>query len=107
MGRRPKSSWPDSDFPYNLRFERNIDVFTLSWDWVDTAGFKAAGFKVFNGNTLVATVTGNSAADIRLAAPDGNYTYTVAAFDANGQLSRFSVPGHGRAGGPERPCGIF
>ena len=82
----------DSDFPYNLRFERDIDVFTLSWDWVDTADFKAAGFKVFNGNTLVAAVTGNSAANIRLAAPDGNYTYTVAAFDANGQLSRFSVP---------------
>ena len=82
----------DSDFPYNLRFERDIDVFTLSWDWVDTADFKAAGFKVFNGNTQVAAVTGNSAANIRLAAPDGNYTYTVAAFDANGQLSRFSVP---------------
>ena len=82
----------DSDFPYNLKFERNIDVFTLSWDWLDTTAFKAAGFKVFNGDTLVATVTGNSAANIRLAAPDGNYTYTVAAFDANGQLSRSSVP---------------
>lgn len=82
----------DSDFPYNLKFERDIDVFTLSWDWVDTADFKAAGFKVFNGSTQVAAVTGNSAANIRLAAPDGNYTYTVAAFDANGRLSRFSVP---------------
>ncbi|MBP3394956.1 MAG: fibronectin type III domain-containing protein, partial [Lentisphaeria bacterium] len=81
-----------SDFPYNLRFERDIDVFTLNWDWVDTADFKAAGFKVFNGDTLVAAVTGNRAANIRLAAPDGNYTYTVAAFDADGKLSRLSVP---------------
>lgn len=82
----------DSDFPYNLRFERNIDVFTLSWDWVETAGFTAVGFKVFNGATEIASVAGTSAANIRLAAPDGNYTYTVAAVNAAGNLSRASRP---------------
>lgn len=82
----------DSDFPYNLRFERNIDVFTLSWDWVETTGFTAVGFKVFNGAAEVASVTGTSAANIRLAAPDGNYSYTVAAVDAAGNLSRASRP---------------
>lgn len=82
----------DSDFPYNLRFERNIDVFTLSWDWVETAGFTAVGFKVFNGAAEVASVAGTSAANIRLAAPDGNYSYTVAAVDAAGRLSRAGRP---------------
>ncbi len=82
----------DSDFPYNLRFERNIDVFTLSWDWVDGESFNAVGFKVFHGSTEIASVVGTSAANIRLAALDGNYTYTVAAVDAAGNLSRASRP---------------
>lgn len=77
----------DSSFPYNLSFERNIDVFDLSWDWVDSEEFQAAGFKVFNGETLVATVTDKHASNIRLASPDGNYSYTVVAFNSAGELS--------------------
>ena len=77
----------DSSFPYNLSFERNIDVFDLSWDWVDSEEFQAAGFKVFNGETLVATVTDKHASNIRLTSPDGNYSYTVVAFNSAGELS--------------------
>ena len=50
----------DAAFPYNLSFERNIDVFNLSWDWVDSEAFQAVAFKVFNGTTLVADVTDES-----------------------------------------------
>lgn len=78
---------PNSQFPYNLKFVRDIDVFHLSWDWVNSSDFTAAGFKVFNGETLVATVTGNQANNIRLAAPDGNYNYSVVAFNTEGELS--------------------
>ncbi len=82
----------EPDFPYNLRFERNVDVFSLSWDWTDSDAFQAVGFKVFNGGAVVATVTGQRADNIRLAAPDGNYGYTVAAFDSAGKLSTASRP---------------
>lgn len=51
----------EPDFPYNLRFERNVDVFSLSWDWTDSDAFQAVGFKVFNGGAVVATVTGQRA----------------------------------------------
>lgn len=80
----------NSLFPYNLKFVRDIDVFHLSWDWVNSSDFTAAGFKVFNGKTLVATVTGNRADNIRLAAPDGNYNYSVVAFNSEGELSQAS-----------------
>ena len=82
----------DAAFPYNLSFERNIDVFNLSWDWVDSEAFQAVAFKVFNGTTLVADVTDQHADNIRLAAPDGNYHYTVVAVNANGDLSAASRP---------------
>ena len=36
-------------YPYNLRVDRGIDVFDLSWDWVAPSGFVTAGFKVFRG----------------------------------------------------------
>ena len=82
----------DSLFPYNLSFERNIDVFKLSWDWVDSETFQAVAFKVFNGENLVAEVSSCHADNIRLATPDGNYQYTVVAVNANGELSAASRP---------------
>lgn len=46
----------EPDFPYNLRFERNVDVFSeLGLD-----GFRCVSsrrLKVFNGGAVVATVT--------------------------------------------------
>ena len=54
---------------------------------MDSEEFQAAGFKVFNGETLVATVTDKHASNIRLTSPDGNYSYTVVAFNSAGELS--------------------
>ncbi|MDD5728175.1 MAG: PA14 domain-containing protein, partial [Victivallales bacterium] len=84
--------------PYNLAGAPAIDVFNLSWDWADSAGFTATHFKVFRGETEIADVTGHQADNIPLTSPDGVSTYTVIAYDAADNASPASrallvVPG--------------
>lgn len=75
---------PDGvDRPFNLRYERQIDVFRLSWDWLAQAGFDCQYFKVFRGDKAIATVTGNFAERLPLANADGIYSYHVVAYDAS------------------------
>ncbi|MBU8901119.1 MAG: hypothetical protein KOO69_00120, partial [Victivallales bacterium] len=76
--------------PYNLTSEAAIDIFTLSWDWVNSEGFIATNFKVFRGPTEIANVTVQSAANIPLDSPDGISSYTVIAYDASGNASTTS-----------------
>lgn len=45
---------PNTQFPYNLQFERNIDVFDLKWDWIQTSDFNVKTFKIFNDNKVIA-----------------------------------------------------
>ena len=77
-------------YPYNLKSAPAIDVFTLSWDWVNSANFTATHFKVFRGPTEIADVTTQSATNIPLDSPDGISTYTVRAYDAAGNASASS-----------------
>ena len=76
-------------YPYNLRADRGIDVFDLSWDWVAPEGFITAGFKVFRGNTEVASST-KQTVRLPLNNSANEYNYKVVAFDANGNLSTAS-----------------
>ncbi len=80
------------DFPYNLRFERNIDVFRLSWDWVSPETFALQDFLVSNGGQVIATVGGTSAGNLPLSPVSGDFTYQVTARDTAGNLSRASLP---------------
>lgn len=77
-------------YPYNLSYAPAIDIFTLSWDWVNSESFTATHFKVFRGPTEIADVTIQSAANIPLDSPDGISTYTVIAYDAAGNASKSS-----------------
>ncbi len=74
------------NYPYNLRVDRGVDVFDLSWSWNTAGGFALAGFKVFRGDTEVASTTTNSAR-IALDNAQGEYTYTVVAYDHDGNPS--------------------
>ena len=76
-------------YPYNLRADRGIDVFDLSWDWAAPENFVTAGFKVYRGNTEVASVSKQT---VRLPLNNvaNEYTYKVIAVDANGYLSTAS-----------------
>ena len=76
-------------YPYNLRADRGIDVFDLSWDWVAPEGFITAGFKVFRGNTEVASST-KQTVRLPLNNSANEYNYKVVAVDANGNLSTAS-----------------
>ena len=76
-------------YPYNLRADRGIDVFDLSWDWVAPPGFTTAGFKVFRGNMEVATVN-KQTVRLPLNNSANEYRYKVVAVDANGNLSSTS-----------------
>ena len=76
-------------YPYNLRADRGIDVFDLSWDWVAPASFTTAGFKVYRGNMEVASVS-KQTVRLPLNNAANEYTYKVVAFDANGNLSTAS-----------------
>ena len=77
-------------YPYNLTYTPAIDVFTLSWDWVNSTNFTATHFKVFRGTTEIADVTSQAAANIPLDSPDGIFEYKVIAYDANGNPSSAS-----------------
>ena len=76
-------------YPYNLRADRGIDVFDLSWDWVAPEGFITAGFKVFRGNTEVASVN-KQTVRLPLNNSANEYNYKVVAVDANGNFSTVS-----------------
>ena len=76
-------------YPYNLRADRGIDVFDLSWDWVAPPGFTTAGFKVFCGNMEVATVN-KQTVRLPLNNSANEYRYKVVAVDASGNLSSTS-----------------
>ena len=76
-------------YPYNLRADRGIDVFDLSWDWVAPESFTTAGFKVFRGNTEVASST-KQTVRLPLNNSANEYNYKVVAVDANGNLSTAS-----------------
>ena len=76
-------------YPYNLRADRGIDVFDLSWNWVAPEGFITAGFKVFRGNTEVASST-KQTVRLPLNNSANEYNYKVVAVDANGNLSTAS-----------------
>jgi outer membrane protein assembly factor BamB len=60
----------------------------LSWSPVSDADL--AGYKVYRGTTVVGTVTGTTYSDVGLT-PSTTYTYKVAAFDANNNLSAQSA----------------
>jgi PA14 domain/Fibronectin type III domain/Bacterial TSP3 repeat len=77
-------------YPYNLKSTPAIDVFTLSWDWVNSESFTATHFKVFRGPTKIADVTTQSATNIPLDSPDGISTYAVIAYNAAGTASKSS-----------------
>ena len=79
-------------YPYNLKSTPSIDVFTLSWDWANSANFTATHFKVFRGSTEIADVTTQSVANIPLESPDGIFSYTVIAYDASETASTTSLP---------------
>ena len=74
-------------FPYNLSFERNIDVFSLSWDWTAPSSFELDHFKIFRGNIPIATVKEKTATRLPLDNPNGVYSYRVVAYDKNGMAS--------------------
>ena len=76
-------------YPYNLRVDRGIDVFDLSWDWCNPEGFTAAGFKIYRGTTEIASVN-KQTARIPLNNSANEYNYKVVAFDVNGNLSAVS-----------------
>ena len=78
-----------SAYPYNLRADRGIDVFDLSWDWSASEDFEPAGFKIYRGNVEIASVEKRSAR-IPLNNDANEYNYRVAAFDKSGNLSAFS-----------------
>lgn len=78
------------NYPYNLTYERAIDVFTLHWQWVAPAGFALKNFKVFCGGTVVATVTGTTATNIPILPDEGVHFYTVVAYDVNDSPSASS-----------------
>jgi len=78
-----------SAYPYNLRADRGIDVFDLSWDWSASEDFEPAGFKIYRGNVEIASVEKRSVR-IPLNNDANEYNYRVAAFDKSGNLSAFS-----------------
>ncbi len=76
------------DYPYNLKAVPLGDTFTLSWDWTNpTSAYQLGNFKVFRGGVEIGTVTGKSLAAIPLEAGNLTYTYTVRAYDSNGNAS--------------------
>lgn len=79
------------DYPYNLSAEKNIDVFTLRWNFVAPDGFAFDHFKVFRGSGPVAQTALPAAANLPLAHADNDYDYTVVAYDGNGNASRSSA----------------
>ena len=78
------------NYPYNLTYERAIDVFTLHWQWVSPSGFILKNFKVFCGSSVVATVTGTTATNIPILPDADTHFYTVVAYDVNDSPSASS-----------------
>ncbi|MFA6480426.1 MAG: choice-of-anchor Q domain-containing protein, partial [Victivallaceae bacterium] len=78
------------NYPYNLTYERAIDVFTLHWQWVSPSGFTLKNFKVFCGSSVVATVTGTTASNIPILPDADTHFYTVVAYDVNDNPSASS-----------------
>lgn len=76
--------------PYNLRCQRQIDVFHLQWDWVSPANFTLKHFKIFRGNTLLATVAGQVARNLPLDNAESAYEYHVIAYDVDDKPSASS-----------------
>jgi chitodextrinase len=58
----------------------------LAWA-ASTDNVSVAGYRVFRGGTQIATTASNRYSDISGLAPSTMYTYTVAAFDAAGNVS--------------------
>ncbi|MGW5054240.1 fibronectin type III domain-containing protein [Actinokineospora sp. NPDC004072] len=63
---------------------------TLAWDAAQD-NVRVTGYDVLNGTTVVASVTGTSATVANLT-PDTEYTFTVVAKDAAGNVSPKSAP---------------
>lgn len=62
----------------------------LSWTAATTSGsYSVAGYYVLRGGTIVGTATGTSYTDTGLT-PGTTYTYTVEAYDTNGDVSTAS-----------------
>jgi len=75
-------------FPYNLKAETTVDVFTLSWDWVaPSSDYQLKEFKVYRGGVEIGSTMTQSLANIPLNSDSMTYTYTVKACDVNGNLS--------------------
>ena len=78
---------PNTQFPYNLQFERNIDVFDLKWDWIQTSDFNVKTFKIFNDNKVIAETSELGFKNLPLNSLSGKYDYTVVAYDVTGRSS--------------------
>ncbi len=76
------------DYPYNLNYQRNIDVFNLFWFYV--GNLTVDHFKVYRNGVEVGTTTSNAIDNLPLIHADNNYNYTVVAFDSSGNSSPVS-----------------
>jgi uncharacterized repeat protein (TIGR01451 family) len=77
--------------PANLRASNvTSNAATLSWD-ASTDDFGVTGYRIFRGGTLLTTTSATSFTDTGLAAST-TYSYSVAAFDASGNVSPASTP---------------
>lgn len=73
--------------PTNLReTSKSSTSVSLSWN-ASTDNVGVTGYQVYNGSTLVTTVTGTTATISNLT-PDTSYTFTVRAVDATGNISQ-------------------